>query len=121
MNLRTVIALLSGIVESSEVDLERDVVAGAAADLMSDVLAFARPDCVLLTGLTHPQVVRTAEIAGIQAIVFVRGKHPPQETIRLAEEVGIPLLSTGFSMYQACGLLYSAGLPPTMAVKRPGL
>lgn len=68
MNLRTVIALLSGMVESSEVDLERDVVAGAAADLMSDVLAFARPDCVLLTGLTHPQVVRTAEIAGIRPL-----------------------------------------------------
>lgn len=117
MNLRTVVALLSGRVESPEVDLERDVVAGAAADLMSDVLTFARPDCVLLTGLTHPQVVRTAEIAGIQAIVFVRGKHPPRETVKLADELEIPLLYTEFSMYQACGLLYSAGLPPTMAVK----
>ncbi|HNS49953.1 MAG TPA: hypothetical protein PKO09_02095 [Anaerolineae bacterium] len=116
MNLRTVVALLSGTVGSSEIDLEQDVVAGAAADLMSDVLTFARPDCVLLTGLTHPQVVRTAEIAGIQAIVFVRGKHPPRETVELAEELGVSLLYTGFSMYQACGLLYSAGLPPTMAV-----
>jgi hypothetical protein len=114
MNLRSVLALLDGMVESSELDLEQEVAAGAAADLMSDVLAFARPECVLLTGLTHPQVVRTADIAGIRAIVFVRGKVPPPETIGLAEEVGIPLLSTRFSLYEACGLLYSAGLPPTM-------
>ena len=49
-------------------------------------------------------------MAGILSIVFVRGKHPPAETIRLAEEVGIPLLSTRYTMYEACGLLYHAGL-----------
>ena len=30
-------------------------------------------------------------VAGVQAIVFVRGKHPPAETVNLAEETGIPL------------------------------
>jgi hypothetical protein len=118
MNLRDVLAVLGGTVDSSEVDLEQEIVAGAAADLMSDVLAFARPDCVLLTGLTHHQVVRTAEMAGIRAIVFVRGKRPPLETIRLAEEVGIPLLCTRFSLYEACGLLHSAGLPASMPAPR---
>jgi len=86
---------------------------GGAADLMSDVLAFARPDSLLLTGLTHSQVVRTAEMAGILAIVFVRGKHPPPETAALAAEVGIPLLGTRYKMYEACGRLYAAGLPGT--------
>jgi hypothetical protein len=114
MNLQTVLALLGGTVETPDVDLAQEIVAGAAADLMSDVLAFARPDCVLLTGLTHHQVVRTAEMAGIRAIVFVRGKLPPPETVRLAVEVGIPLLCTGYSLYEACGLLYSAGLPASM-------
>jgi hypothetical protein len=120
MKLRTVLALLSGTVVSSEVDQEQEIVAGAAADLMSDVLAFARPDCVLLTGLTHHQVVRTADMAGIRAIVFVRGKQPPAETIRLAEEIGIPLLCTGFSLYEACGLLYLAGLPASMPAPTHG-
>jgi hypothetical protein len=49
-------------------------------------------------------------MAGILTIVFVRGKRPPAETVRLAEEVGIPLLSTRYTMYEACGLLYHAGL-----------
>lgn len=81
------------------------------ADLMSDVLAFTHAGTLLLTGLTNPQVVRTAEMAGIKAIVFVRGKHPPRETLVLAEDKGIPLLATRYTLYEACGRLYSAGLP----------
>ena len=78
---------------------------------MSDVLAFTHPGTLLLTGLTNPQVVRTAEVAGIVAVVFVRGKVPPPETVALAEERGIPLLATHHSLYEACGRLYAAGLP----------
>ncbi len=115
MELQKVLALLEGTVLSQDVDLGQEVVGGAAADLMSDVLAFARPECVLLTGLTHPQVVRTAEMAGVQAIVFVRGKRPPAETVGLAEETGVPLLLTRYSMYEACGRLYAAGLAASMA------
>jgi len=111
MDLRTVLTVLDGEIVSRQADMQKVVHCGAAADLMSDVLTFARPDSVLLTGLTNPQVVRTAEMAGIEAIVFVRGKYPPDQTVDLAAEVGIPLLSTRYSMYEACGRLYGAGLP----------
>ncbi len=80
------------------------------ADLMSDVLAFTHAGTLLLTGLTNPQVVRTAEMAGILAIVFVRGKLPPAETIALAQEKGIPLLASKYTMYESCGRLYQRGL-----------
>jgi hypothetical protein len=64
----------------------------------------------LLTGLTNPQVVRTAEMVGITAVVFVRGKLPPPETVALAERAGIPLLASRYTMYESCGRLYQAGL-----------
>jgi predicted transcriptional regulator len=82
----------------------------SASDLMSDVLTFINEDSLLLTGLTNMQVVRTAEIAGIAAICFVREKMPPEETIMLAKEKDIPLLATGLSMYEACGRLHKRGL-----------
>lgn len=81
------------------------------ADLMSDVLAFTHAGTLLLTGLTNPQVIRTAEMAGISAIVFVRSKVPPPETVALAREKRIPLLATRFTLYETCGRLYQAGLP----------
>lgn len=77
---------------------------------MSDVLAFTHAGTLLMTGLTNPQVVRTAEMAGIKAIVFVRGKYPPPETISLAEQKNIPLLASRYTMYETCGRLYQAGL-----------
>lgn len=87
-----------------------DVQSAFASDLMSDVLALSRPGSLLLTGLTNPQVVRTSEVAGVAAIVFVRGKHVPPETERLAREAGIPLVETPLTLFEACGRLYSAGL-----------
>lgn len=84
---------------------------GCGADLMSDVLAFSQPGTLLLTGLTNPQVVRTAEMADVKAIVFVRGKQPPSETVALAREKGIPLLATRFTLYESCGRLFAQGLP----------
>jgi len=81
------------------------------ADLMSDVLAFAKSGSLLLTGLTNPQVVRTAEAAEVVAICFVRGKRPPPETVRLAADSGVPLLVTELPMFEACGRLYREGMP----------
>ena len=92
-------------------DPDRMIKGGCSADLMSDVLAYIQPNAVLLTGLVNPQVVRTAQMADVAAIVFVRGKIPPAETIQLAEEVQIPLISSPFGMYELSGRLYQNGLP----------
>ena len=83
---------------------------GCGADLMSDVLAFSRTGAVLLTGLTNPQAVRTAEMADFVAICFVRGKRPPEETVTLAASSDIPLLATRLPMFESCGRLYGKGL-----------
>jgi predicted transcriptional regulator len=79
---------------------------------MSDVLSFMKPGSLLLTGLVHAQSVRTAEMAELAAIVFVRGKIPGPEVVSLGDELGIPLIASSFSMYETCGRLYQAGLPP---------
>ena len=84
--------------------LERDVATACGADLMSDVLAFTKDGALLLTGLTNPQVVRTADVGGLTAIVFVRGKTPSQEAAEMAKELDIPLFSTPHTLFEACGL-----------------
>ena len=111
MTIQEVLALIDGKAISRNIDLNMQVEMACGADLMSDVLAFTHAGTLLLTGLTNPQVVRTAEIAGVKAIVFVRGKYPPPETIALAEEKDIPLLASRYTMYETCGLLFTARLP----------
>lgn len=88
----------------------KEVHTACGSDMMSDVLAFVKDQSVLLTGLTNPQVVRTAEMMDIVCIVFVRGKEPDEQMIRMAREAEIALLSANQRMFTACGLLYSQGL-----------
>lgn len=87
---------------------------GCASDLMSDVLAFSRAGAVLLTGLVNMQTIQTAFIAEISAVVLVRGKKPGSDLMALATERRLPLLSSPYSMYEACGILYQKGLISTM-------
>jgi hypothetical protein len=117
MNIRELIEVLQGKVLVQNNNPDEEIPLGGAADLMSDVLAFGSEGMVLLTGLTNPQVVRTAEMAGINVIVIVRDKTPPPETLDLARDSGITLLRTGYTMYEACGRLYNAGLPGRGLVK----
>ncbi len=91
--------------------LDREISMACGSDLMSDVLSFAKSESLLLTGLTNPQVVRTAEMADLQAICFVRGKKPEDETVEMAEAKDIPLLVTPIPMFESCGRLYKQGLP----------
>ena len=111
MKLREILDIIEGEVISKDVDLDLEIQMGCGADLMSDVLAFTHEGTLLMSGLTNPQVVRTAEMADIRAIVFVRAKLPPAETIALAEERGIPLLASKYTLFETCGRLYGAGLP----------
>ena len=89
---------------------DTDIKSGCGCDLMSDVLIFAKPGGVLLSGLTNNQVIYTASAAGIKAICFVRGKRPFEETVELANRKKIALLSTKLPLFEACGKLYKKGL-----------
>src|SRR4249919_2141536 len=107
MKLAEIVKLIYGKVLTDNADLNAEVEGGCGADLMSDVLASIQPNALLLTGLCNPQVVRTAEMADVAAIVFVRGKQPTQDVVDLANAEGIPLVTTPYGMFELCGRLYT--------------
>ena len=90
--------------------LDEEVKSACCSDMMSDVLAFVKDQGVLLTGLLNSQVIRTANMMDMVCVVFVRGKNPTPEIIELAKECGIVVMRTELRAYDACGILYSAGL-----------
>ncbi len=90
--------------------LDVEIRSACGSDLMSDVLAFVKDKSVLLTGLTNPHVIRTAEMLDINCIVFSRGKIPADDLIEMATERGISILATRHTLYVACGILYANGL-----------
>ena len=90
--------------------LHMPVKAGTASDLMSDMLTGYNDGAVLLTGLCNIQVIRTCVIAGVAAVVLVRGKQPNEEMVNQALKHALPLLSSPFSMYTSCGRLFAKEL-----------
>ncbi len=110
MKLTELVQIIDGMVLTKGVNLNRDVLGGCGADLMSDVLAYSQPDAVLLTGLCTMQVVRTAMMADVAAIIFVRDKQPNDDIVQLANREKIPLISTVHGMFEVCGRLHCAGL-----------
>ncbi|PKN72854.1 MAG: hypothetical protein CVU52_07610 [Deltaproteobacteria bacterium HGW-Deltaproteobacteria-10] len=110
MKLRDVKEILDADVIVGEDKLDMEVKTAFGADLMSDVLAFAKAGSILLTGLTNDQVIRTADILDIAAIILVRGKRASADTVNLARELKIPILSTKYILFETAGRLYEKGM-----------
>lgn len=110
MKLEDVAQLLGAKFECCDDKGGMDITSVCASDLMSDVLAFSTSGAVLLTGLTNAQSIMTASVADVSAIVYVRGKRPEPGNVDLAEQKGIPVLTCGLSMFEACWRMREGGL-----------
>ena len=110
MTLAEVRDLLEAKMVVGEEKLDTVVHTAFGADLMSDVLAFARSGCLLITGLSNVQAIRTAYALDIAAIVICRGKALNEKFVEIARELGMPILCTPFIMFETCGRLYREGI-----------
>jgi predicted transcriptional regulator len=110
MKLSEIKDILSATILFGEDQLDTDIFAGGAADLMDDVLQATAKGAVLLTGQTSVDVLRICTIMDIGAVVFVRGKKPDEDVLDLARSYNIPVLSTNRSLFVSCGRLYMNGL-----------
>jgi hypothetical protein len=102
--------VLHADVVSGANQLDSPVKAGISSDLMSDIMWGPTDGAVLLTGLNNVQAIRSCVISGVVAMVLVRGKAPAEDLVKQARAYNFPLLCTPFSMYAACGRLFSKGL-----------
>ncbi len=110
MKLLDISQLLNARVLTGDNLLDYEVTSACGSDLMSDVMAYVTENVVLLTGLINLQVIRTAEMMDIKAVIFVRGKQPLDNMVELAREKNIVIMATSLTMFPACGILYEAGL-----------
>ena len=90
--------------------LNTEIDTAVASDAMSVVLASPHPRALMITSLTNIQSVRTAQVAYLPAIMYVRGSRPNQATVKLARDHKTVLLLTELGMFESCGILYSRGI-----------
>jgi len=110
MKLSEIREILQCEVLAGEEDLQVEVHQVVASDGMSEILAFAKSGELMITGLTNIQSIRTADIAGVSAVLYCRGKRPDKKVIEFAKQKRIPVLITQMVMFDICGILYNKGL-----------
>ena len=110
MTIQDMADILHARVLVGQEHLDTPVYTACCSDLMSDVLAFVNEKTVLITGLTNPHVLRTADMLDLKCLVFARGKVPGEDILEQADEQGLVVITTKATAFSACGLLYEAGL-----------
>ena len=110
MKIREIAAMANAEVLCCEELLDNEVHSACGSDMMSDVLAYVKDQGLLITGLVNPQVVRTAEMMDMRAIIFVRGKKHTPEILALAKQCEMVIMASELRMFEACGLIYESGL-----------
>ena len=87
-----------------------DVSSGHASDLLSDVIANAPTDSVLVTIQVHMNVIAVALHADVAAVIFASGMEPDDAVKKRATLEKLPLFSSGKSTFDIAGQLYTLGL-----------
>lgn len=80
------------------------------SDLLSDVLAHAKPGVLWVTIQTHRNVVSVASMKDVAAVLITCNRQPDPAIVKEAEDEGIVIFSTPLSTYEAAGRLWEAGL-----------
>ncbi|HSH18871.1 MAG TPA: hypothetical protein VLA03_00370 [Draconibacterium sp.] len=112
MKLSEIIELTEARVVAGNPDKVVQIERAFSSDLMSDVLTLDDHQIVLITGLANVQLLRTVEIADVPVVLLCRNKKASPEMIALANEIGIVLLETTYSIFRSSGILYQNGLKP---------
>jgi hypothetical protein len=89
---------------------DKDLEGVFISDMVSDIVAGAKPGNILLTIQTHKNLIATANLVDISAIIFVRGKQPLPDVVELAGRAEITLFSTDDDAWKLAIKLHEMGI-----------
>lgn len=110
MRLDEVVRELALDVVSGTTSLGREVTGAYVGDLLSRVMAGARPGYLWVTVQAHPNVVAVAVLGELVGVVIAEGISPDPTGVHRAEEEGLPVLTTRRSSYEVCAGLARLGI-----------
>lgn len=80
---------------------------GYTSDLLSDVIANAKPNSILITIQKHLNVLAVAKLKELSAILITNNIMPDNNTIQKANEENIVILKTDDNSFFASAKLYN--------------
>jgi hypothetical protein len=87
---------------------DREVSTGYASDLLSDVMANAKAEGVLVTVQAHKNAVAVASLVGLAAIVVCNSRPLPADMLDSARSEGVAVFRTPETAFEVSGRLWAA-------------
>lgn len=85
---------------------DKEVKGAYVSDLLSDVMANARPGEIWITLQVHINIVAVATLKNLPAIIITNNRKPDEETIKKASQENIAIFKTELSTFETAGKLY---------------
>jgi hypothetical protein len=89
---------------------DKDIEGVFISDMVSDIISGAKPNSLLITIQMHKNLIATANLVDVSAIIFVRDKKPLPDVIEVADRAGITLFSTPLDAWKLAIQLYELGV-----------
>ncbi len=90
-------------------DKDREIESGYVGDLLSDVMGNAPPKCIWMTVQSHQNIIAVASIINAKVVLLCNDRSFEEETLKKANDVGVTLMKTPLTSYEACIELFKAG------------
>ena len=110
MTLGEVADALKLEIRTGGADRNRKIEGGYVSDLLSDVIAGSKEGDLWITLQLHQNIVAVAFLNNLAGIVIVGGREPDPDTLKKAEEQGVPILVSSMPTYELAGKLYEMGI-----------
>ena len=110
MKLHEIVDSLSLEVKTPSLDLSEEVTGGYVSDLLSDVIGNSNKGNVWITLQTHQNIIAVAALRDLSGIILVNERNPDADTLKKANEEGIPLMVSSLPAFELVGRLYSLGI-----------
>jgi predicted transcriptional regulator len=80
------------------------------SDLLSDVMANAKPGDIWVTLQIHQNIIAVATLKELTGIILIGGRQPEKQTLAKAEEEQVPILLSDLPAFEVVGRLYQLGI-----------
>lgn len=110
MKLNHIIEKIPMKVQTPATNLNVDVTGGYISDLLSDVMAHAKKGDIWITLQIHQNTVAVATLKELAGIILINSKQPAPETVKKAEEEGVPILTSDLTAFDLICELCKLGI-----------
>lgn len=110
MKLNHVIKKIPMKVQTPAANLDVEITGGYISDLLSDVMAHAKKGDIWITLQVHQNTVAVATLKELAGIILINGKQPAPETVKRADEEGVPILTSETTAFELICELCKLGI-----------